>query len=608
LRTTIKPIRLSGPLKPGFLRFDNPTPDDGDTINGTSDDTRLIPVPIEEGWLLITRAVSFAEPAVPLEAATVPTNTVSLIAIVHPVGSNADQALHADIARSTYQVDGTGITIGILSDSFNLKGQYTTDVADGALPAGMTILKEGSSGSDEGRAMAELIHKIAPGAQIVFYTATSSEADFAAGILALQAAGCQIIVDDVTYFDEPFYQDGSVVQSAVETVIASGVSYFTSAGNAASNYYEGTFTPILTTLPKLSGEWLAQNFGTTASPTPYESLTIPAYATIVLDLQWDQPFASIGDSAGSANSLALALYNSSGQLVASASVNDVGKDPVQVLQFTNASTSTSFSLVVYSNGSTILPGLFKVIMYGAGKFNDASAGTGSGTLIGHEMVPAVNSVGAVAWSQTPRFGGSDTVESFSSAGGGVFLFDAEGNRLAVPETAGGVDFVAPDGNATDVFNPFYGTSAAAPEAAAVAALMLQADPSLTPGQITAILTSSTVAAYGATGTTGAGLIQADAAVRKALAMASLTAGTTLRQLPEGAGPLTARAAAPALTAAATDPTMLADFTGAIGNIAADWLPPGTSGSIETTGLWTDPASTVTPELLAADVTHTSLLT
>jgi hypothetical protein len=605
LQTRIKPIHLSGPPKPGFLRFVNPTPDDGDTIDAASDDIRLIPAPIEESWLLITRLRSFAGSA-PSEAATLPASTNSVIAIVNPVGSNADQALHADVARSTYQVDGTGITIGILSDSFNLKGQYATDVADGALSVGVTILKEGSSGNDEGRAMAELIHKIAPGAQIVFYTATSSEADFAAGILALQAAGCQIIVDDVTYFDEPFYQDGSIVQTAVENVIASGVSYFTSAGNAGSNYYEGTFAPTLTTLPGLSGQFLAQNFGTTANLRPYESLTIPAYATIVLDLQWDQPFASIGDSTGSANSLALALYNSSGQLVASASVNDIGKDPVQVLQFTNSSTSTSFSLVVYSNGGTVLPGLFKVIMYGAGKFNDANAGAGSGTLIGHEIVPAVNSVGAVAWSQTPRFGGSDMVESFSSAGGGVFLFDAEGNRLAVPETAGGVDFVAPDGNATDVFNPFYGTSASAPEAAAVAALMLQANPSLTSGQISAILSSSTVAAYGATGTTGAGLIQADAAVRKAVAMASLTPGTTLRPLPAAAGPPpTAHAS---FTAAATDPTMLAELMGGAGDIAADWQTLAASSAVDSAGLWTNTDSFAAQVLLAADATHTSVLT
>jgi hypothetical protein len=79
--------------------------------------------------------------------------------------------------------------------------------------------------------MAQLVYKIAPGAQILFHTATNGEADFAAGIEQLAAAGCQVIVDDVAYLDEPFFQDGSPLQQAVEQVVGEGVSYFTAASN-----------------------------------------------------------------------------------------------------------------------------------------------------------------------------------------------------------------------------------------------------------------------------------------------------------------------------------------------------------------------------------------
>jgi subtilisin family serine protease len=69
---------------------------------------------------------------------------------------------------------------------------------------------------------------------------------------------------------------------------------------------------------------------------------------------------------------------------------------------------------------------------------------------------------------------------------------------------------------TSVFAPFYGTSAAAPCAAAVAALMLQADPELTPGQVTQLLEQSAEPTTGPAMSGGAGLIQAPAAVQLAL--------------------------------------------------------------------------------------------
>jgi hypothetical protein len=115
--------------------------------------------------------------------------------------NNSDIAMGANLARAMFGVDGTGISIGILSDSFNVKGGEAADIAAGNLPDAndIHILAEGPAGAtDEGRAMAELIHQVAPGAQIYFYTGDNSETDFAAGIQALANAGCQVIVDDLT--------------------------------------------------------------------------------------------------------------------------------------------------------------------------------------------------------------------------------------------------------------------------------------------------------------------------------------------------------------------------------------------------------------------------
>ncbi len=435
----------------------------------------------------------------------------------NPVGTGADQAVQADAARGVAKVAGTGIRIGILSDSFNMRGGYGADIADGALPAGITILKDGpSTGQDEGRAMAELIHQIAPDAQIYFYTAFDGETDFANGIAALAAAGCQVIVDDVTYLDEPFFQDGGVVQQAVEQAVAQGVNYFTSASNEGTNFLQHGFTGIQAALPGLSGSFLTENFGSAAKPNALESLTITPGSTISIDLQWDQPFASIGDGQGAADSLGMVLYDDSGRIVAYAMGNATGGDPDQILQFTNSTGGTGFHLAIVTNGGSVAPGQFKFIVYGQGAtINDRNAGIGSGTIIGHEMVGGANTVGAIDYDAASEFGGDGAVEGFSSVGSGSLLFDAQGNRLAGTGDGIGVDFVAPDGSATSVFNPFYGTSAAAPNAAAVAALVLQANPALTPAEVTAILAQTAEPVRGPAGATGAGLINADAAVQLA---------------------------------------------------------------------------------------------
>jgi hypothetical protein len=142
-------------------------------------------------------------------------------------------------------VNGTGIKVGVLSDSFNDLGA-AADEADGAPPpaADIDVIKDlASGGADEGRAMMQIIHDIAPGASLAFYTAFDSEQDFANGIPALAAAGCKVIVDDVSCYDEPFFQNGVVAQ-AIQTVEAAGVTYVSAAGNDASNRCQAAWTPI----------------------------------------------------------------------------------------------------------------------------------------------------------------------------------------------------------------------------------------------------------------------------------------------------------------------------------------------------------------------------
>ncbi|MBW4562710.1 MAG: S8 family serine peptidase [Mojavia pulchra JT2-VF2] len=164
----------------------------------------------------------------------------------------AAKATGVDVLRDRYGLDGTGITIGVISDSFSTAttfdtsgklDTYATNIANGYLPSGVNVLKDFSdpNASDEGRAIAQLIHAVAPGAKLMFHTGVGSVNVFGESIQALTAAGANIIVDDVRYnpqdipdvpldFIDQEPPNGPINQ-AINTVFNQGISYFTDAGN-----------------------------------------------------------------------------------------------------------------------------------------------------------------------------------------------------------------------------------------------------------------------------------------------------------------------------------------------------------------------------------------
>ena len=433
----------------------------------------------------------------------------------------------AYLAATGNALTGAGLTIGIMSDSFDLTGGEASDIADGLLPAAsqINILKEGSDGEDEGRAMAQLVHQIAPGATIDFYTATASESDFAAGITALVNAGCNVIVDDVLWTDEPFFQDTGVITQAAEAAVAAGVDYFTSAGNQANNFYEAVFNPETIAMPGFAGNMIVSDVSAGSPYIPvYLSLQDP---TLDFTLEWTEPFGA------SRYDIGVALYSYSGTtgdytLVTSFSTADLGGDPVLSVDTVLTVPAGIYYLAFYENASEqtggvpVTPGTFKLIFFQGSNahLNASGEGVGSGTSIGHELAPGVNTVAAVAVGNTPSQGvATPVVEGFSGYGPGETYFDAAGTALATPIDDGKPDFAATDDTETSVFKPFQGTSAAAPNAAAVSLLMLQADSRLAPAQITYLLERSAIPT-GNTTTGGAGLIQANTAVAGALTAAT----------------------------------------------------------------------------------------
>lgn len=413
------------------------------------------------------------------------------------VQSQADKAIRADIARNNFGVNGHGIKVGILSDSYNALGGATSGVNAGELPGignpnGFTkpvvILKDlslsqESTLSDEGRGMAEIVHDVAPGAEIYFYTAFDGAADFASGIRALANAGCKIIVDDVGYFAEPYFQDG-ILARAVEDVTNQGVSYFTSAGNSSSRSYEFDFKPF-NFAPAGETPFILHNFSSNpASNRDNLPIFCPVGNNGTITLQWTQPFKSISGGFGARTDLDIFILDNNFNIIAANTFNNIGVDPVTSVGFQNTSQSPILRVVVLKRSGINTQKIKIVFNEGVLLFNDLQnvPGLFSSTITGQSNARSAITVGAADYRKTVAFGSpTNIIQEFSSKGGLDILFNRFGGRTF--ERRFKPEIVAADNGNTSFFGidtdgdglpNFPGTSASAPHAAAVAALCLEA--------------------------------------------------------------------------------------------------------------------------------------
>ena len=144
--------------------------------------------------------------------------------------SEGDVAHQATFARQMYSVDGTGIVVGVLSDGVD---SLADRQATGDLPPHVTILPGQAGTGDEGTAMLEIVHDLAPGAELYFATAITGQEQFAANIKALCDAGVNVIVDDILYFREAAFEDGIIAQG-ITAATSDGCFYFSAAGNGGN--------------------------------------------------------------------------------------------------------------------------------------------------------------------------------------------------------------------------------------------------------------------------------------------------------------------------------------------------------------------------------------
>lgn len=464
------------------------------------------------------------------------------------VVSEGDTQLNASTARSTYSLDGTGVKVGILSDSYNKDSSVTTaaqDVASGDLPGvgnpcgrltAVSVISEYTGvGADEGRAMLQIVHDLAPGATLGFATASAGLYQFADNIRNLRTWGANIIADDVSYFAEPFYQEGPV-SVAISDVVGSGVAYFTSAansnriigGNNVTSYEAPAYRPASS---PISGEESCHDFNPTATTDTDYSLTVNNGGTIRMILQWAQPWYGV------TTDLDLFVVNSTNTIVAQSYYANVStQTPFETVQWLNVSGSTQTYRVYVcrytgsGGGNTSTP-RFKWVMARSTNLASVEYPTSSGgdvvgpTIYGHSASRYSLSVAAAPYND------NNNPETFSSRGPATLYFGPVVNTSPAPAITPLAiqqpDFTATDGGCTTFFSSFssgcyrfYGTSAAAPHAAAVATLLKQKANQMGPlgfNQSTAkslLQQTARSMSGGNTNSVGAGLIDALGATQK----------------------------------------------------------------------------------------------
>jgi hypothetical protein len=445
----------------------------------------------------------------------------SILPLVGSRQSEGDTTHKAALARATLGTNGTGVKIGVLSDGVTslLFSQASGDLGP------VTVLPGQTGGGDEGTAMLEIVHDLAPGAQLFFATAFNGITSFAQNIRDLRTAGCDIIIDDVIYFAETPFQDGQapgvisprnggVVIQAVNDVTAAGALYFSSAGNdgnlddGTATNWEGDFKDGGTLSGLVGGH--VHDFG---GGVQSDLITITAGGPIVL--HWSDPLG------GSTNDYDLFVLSGDLTTVLASSTNfQTGtQDPFEQISVSQAIMGNR--IVILQKTGAAVRGLHLTAF--EGRLSQVTAGVTTG----HSEAANAFSVGATP-AQSPGpfpgfFNSGNHTETFSSDGPRRFFYNANGSPITPGNilfaTNGGLLRSKPDITAADGVSvtgvggfpsTFFGTSAAAPHAGAIAGLLKAANPAATNAQIRTALVSSAIdiEAPGADRDSGAGIVMA----------------------------------------------------------------------------------------------------
>jgi hypothetical protein len=376
-----------------------------------------------------------------------------------------DEAVVATNANSlhTSGTDGTGVKVAIIDLGFQ-----GLDLAFGTpMPSWITTLNFGCTGgageasgvTSHGTAVAEIVHQMAPGAQLELMCIDT--------VLDLQSAEQQAVTDGVKVINHSVgwfgtsRGDGSGGPGMPDAIVADarreGILWVNAAGNEAGTHWSGTFQPG----PGENSDLNDFGFGNVLN-----TFTIGADETACIVLTWDGwPITSEDYDWG--------LFDLSGPAtLVRSSTNDQASAPAAPVEgdcYTNPTHGDRAYGVAIARYHAV--GSPRLDLYVLNSKSNLQFATESGSLVEPASSPAALAVGAVCWQ-------NQQLEPFSSRGPTI-------DGRSKP------DLLGPDSVSTATYGPFSGctftgfrgTSAAAPHVAGAAALLAQAHPGATPAEL-----------------------------------------------------------------------------------------------------------------------------
>ena len=411
--------------------------------------------------------------------ARLPAEAIARLSWPHEAAATISQGVALTGAGDMHMLgnDGAGIKIGVIDLGFS---SLASAIASGDLPIGQTVTDytgTGTGGTNHGTNVAEIVHDMAPGAQL-FLAKIDSDVQLGQAVNAMIASGVQVINHSVAWFGGSFYDGTGQLCDITDSAEMAGVLWVNAAGNSRNNHYLGTFSD--------TDSDLRHEFTTGQN---HNTINLTAGNPITLILNWDAyPTTSINYD--------LFLYDGNpdagGALVASSLNNQGGNGPFgfpfpyESIDYVPAVTATHYIVVRKKDSAT--PHL-PLTLFSLGPALGTK--TRASSLVQPADCASVLAVGATDLSENP--------EGFSSEG---------------PTTDGRdkPEISAPDRVLTSLSGNFAGTSASSPHAAGAAALLLDAYPGYSTAQVRNELTATAldVSTAGFDFRTGYGRISLDA--------------------------------------------------------------------------------------------------
>ncbi|MFN3346871.1 MAG: S8 family serine peptidase, partial [Candidatus Bipolaricaulaceae bacterium] len=355
-------------------------------------------------------------------------------------------------------IRGAGVKIAVIDVGF---AGLSQSQARGDLPYGLVTRDFTGTGMEtgltHGTAVAEIVYDVAPAATL-YLLKIANEVDLDNAVTHCITEGVHIIVHALGWFNTSFYDGTGTIAQIVNRAAGAGILWVQAAGNFGRRHFGPTFTD-------------ANNDGWHDTEV---TLSVQAGERILLYLTWDAWPATADD-------YDLYLFDPAGNLLASSTKTQAGAEqPTERIYAAATSSGTHRVRIQKVSGAARRLALFSV-------YHDITPYDAASSLVTPADVEAALSVAAIGW-QNYRSG---PVQPYSSRG-------PTKDGRAKPDLSG------PDNVTTGVsyYNPFPGTSAAAPHVAGVAALLRAENPALSASDLRARLISFCVPmgdpyAYGA---------------------------------------------------------------------------------------------------------------